>query len=203
MLNVSEVIYYTYCMTSNEQKTNFYSVVLLIGVTFCARISPTIVTRVVESARGILNKFIPDVYIHTDHYRGADGGASAGYSLALVAESTNGSLLSAERTAMQGELPEDIGRQGAFLLLEEIRKGGLVDSSHQSLVLQLMIMGPEDVCKVRMGDLTEQAIESLRLIRDAFGVMFKIKQVFLITIFCVFFSLSFFTFSFYFIGCRD
>ena len=28
--------------------------------------------------------------------------------------------------------------------------GGVVDSSHQSLVLQLMVLGPEDVCKVHI-----------------------------------------------------
>jgi RNA 3'-terminal phosphate cyclase-like protein len=55
------------------------------GVAFCAKISPTILTRVVESARQVLNDYIPDVYIHTDHYRGKDSGASAGYSLSLFA----------------------------------------------------------------------------------------------------------------------
>ena len=118
------------------------------GVAFCARISPTIISRVVESARGALNNFLPDVYINSDHYRGADGGASAGYSLSLFAESTSGVILSTERTSAPGELPEDIGEEGAFLLLEEISRGGTIDSSHQALVLQLMILAPEDVCKV-------------------------------------------------------
>ena len=151
------------------------------GVAFCARVSPTIVTRVVDSARSVLNNLLPDVYIHTDHYRGSDGGNSAGYSLSLVAESTTGVLLSVERTAggpnAQGmELPEDIGSEGARMLLDEIRRGGVVDSSHQPLVLQLMVMGPEDVCKVRFGQLTEASVRTLRLLRDAFGVVFKIKQ---------------------------
>ena len=55
------------------------------GIAFCAKISPTIVTRVVDSARGVLNDYLPDVYINTDHYRGKDSGDSAGYSLALFA----------------------------------------------------------------------------------------------------------------------
>jgi RNA 3'-terminal phosphate cyclase-like protein len=147
------------------------------GVAFCARISPTIVSRVVESARGVLNNFLPDVYINTDHYRGSDGGASAGYSLCLFAESTSGVILTAERTSSPGELPEDVGQEGAYLLLDEIKRGGAVDSSHQSLMLQLMIMGPEDVCKVRFGDtITDQATEILRIIHSAFGLTFKIKE---------------------------
>lgn len=55
------------------------------GVAFCAKMSPTILTRVVESCRGVLNDYLPDVYIHTDHYRGKDSGASPGYSIALHA----------------------------------------------------------------------------------------------------------------------
>ena len=148
------------------------------GVAFCSRASPTILARVVDSARGVLNNLLPDVHIHTDHYKGAEGGLSAGYSLSLVAESTTGVLLSAERTAgeKKGELPEDVGREAAIMLLEEIRRGGVVDSSHQCLVLQLMVLGPEDVSKVSFGALTDQAIKTLRLLKDAFGVVFKIKE---------------------------
>lgn len=149
------------------------------GLAFSSRISPTILTRVVDTTRSVLNGFLPDVYIHTDHYNGKDGaaGISPGYSLSLVAESNTGVLLSVERTAKQGELPEDIGREGAIMLLEEIRRGGVVDRSHQSLILLLMVLGPEDVCKVRFGsELTDQAIMTLRLLKDAFGVIFKIKK---------------------------
>lgn len=30
--------------------------------------------RIVDSARNILNKFIPDIYIHTDHMKGTNAG---------------------------------------------------------------------------------------------------------------------------------
>jgi RNA 3'-terminal phosphate cyclase len=179
------------------------------GLVFCARISPTIIARVVDSARGVLNNLLPDVYIHADHYKGAEGGKSPGYSLSLVAESTTGVLLSVERTAGEGdasssgssssssgnsssnsssssssssrsssrpELPETVGEEGAYRLLEEIRKGGIIDSAHQPLVLMLMVVTPEDVSKVRFGELTDQAVRTLRLLREAFGVTFKIKE---------------------------
>jgi RNA 3'-terminal phosphate cyclase-like protein len=149
------------------------------GVAFCTRVSPTLLSRVVSSSREVLNNILPDVHIHTDHYKGKEGGLSAGYSLALVAESTTGVLLSIQRTAGdrgEGELPEDVGREASLLLLEEIRRGGVIDSSHQCLVLQLMVLGPEDVCKVRFGYLTDQAIMTLRLLKESFGVVFKVKE---------------------------
>ena len=149
------------------------------GVAFCAKMSPTILTRVVDAARGVLNDYLPDVYIHSDHTRGKESGASPGYSLAFHAgivnhfllfdhyfcnspcsfflscffeESTTGVLISSERCAAEtgGELPEDIGREAALQLLEEIWKGGVVDSTHQSLILLFMVMGPEDVSKVNL-----------------------------------------------------
>lgn len=148
------------------------------GVAYCSKISPSILARLVDASRGVLNQYLPDVYIHTDHYKGKTSGASAGYAIALYAESSTGVLMSTERAARRGgELPEDIGREAALRLLEEVWRGGVVDSTHQPLVLMMMVLGPEDVSKVRFGQqLTDQAIEVLRLLRVAFGVVFKIKQ---------------------------
>lgn len=68
----------------------------------------------------------------------------------FCAESSTGVLISTERAARKGgELPEDIGRETALQLLEEVWKGGVIDSTHQPLVLMLMVLGPEDVSKVR------------------------------------------------------
>ena len=63
----------------------------------------------------------------------------------------------------------------SWYALTNIYTGGVIDSTHQSLILQLMVICPEDVCKVRFGELTEQSIRTLRILRDAFGIIFKIK----------------------------
>lgn len=60
------------------------------GTAYCSKISPTILTRVIDACRGVFNNFLPDVYIHTDHYKGSNGGHSPGYSLYLAAETTSG-----------------------------------------------------------------------------------------------------------------
>lgn len=60
--------------------------------------------------------------------RGKEGGDSPGYGITLVAETTSGALLSAERVARTSsggaELPENVGRGVAQQLLLEIFKGG-------------------------------------------------------------------------------
>lgn len=45
---------------------------------YSTRTSPQVANRVVEAARSILNKYLPDVYIYTDHYKGADSGRCGG-----------------------------------------------------------------------------------------------------------------------------
>ncbi|KAI8812422.1 RNA 3'-terminal phosphate cyclase/enolpyruvate transferase [Cladochytrium replicatum] len=66
------------------------------GIAYATRISPQMANRVVESARSLLTRYIPDVYIYTDVYKGAESGLSPGYGLTLVAETDNGNLISAE-----------------------------------------------------------------------------------------------------------
>lgn len=55
----------------------------------------------VDAARGVLNQLLADVYIFTDAMSGAAAGASPGYGLTLVAETTTGCLVSAEAAATQ------------------------------------------------------------------------------------------------------
>ena len=124
------------------------------GCAYCTRISPTVLTRVIDSSRSVLNEFLPDVHIYTDHYKGTHGGGnSPGYSIYLTAETTTGVKLSIERTCgtSGGEIAENIGEEAAYMLLEEVNRGGCIDSTHQSLVLLLMILTPEDICKLRFG----------------------------------------------------
>ena len=66
------------------------------GVTFTCKVSPQNGNRMVDAARGVLNAFIPDVYIFTDHHVGPEAGKSPGYGLSLVAETTTGCVLGAD-----------------------------------------------------------------------------------------------------------
>jgi RNA 3'-terminal phosphate cyclase-like protein len=129
----------------------------------------------VEAARSVLNRYIPDIYLYTDVYKGEESGKSPGYGITLVSQSTTSVLHSSEclsvpsssasgtTTSSNGtdnaqnraiQTPEDIALHAARLLLEDISTGGCVDSKHQWLVLLLMVLGKEDVSKCLMGDLT-------------------------------------------------
>jgi len=102
--------------------------------------------------------------------------------MCICAESTSGVVLAAEtcldpqlQHAGKISLPEALGIRGASLLLEEIRKGGCVDTGVQSTALLLMCLCPEDVSRIRLGTLSQYTIASLRLFKEAFDVEFKVK----------------------------
>lgn len=145
------------------------------GISYATRVAPQTANRMVESARGELNKYIPDIYIYTDVYKGAESGLSPGFGLSLVAESTTGALMTAELCAEAGETPEDVGRKAAVMLLNEVGRGGCFDSQHQWMALLLMAVGPEYVGKTRVGKLTPFSIQYLRDLKEFFNVQFKIK----------------------------
>ena len=48
------------------------------GIAYATRVSPQTANRMVDAARALLNKFIPDVFIYTDHYKGNESGKYAG-----------------------------------------------------------------------------------------------------------------------------
>ncbi|XP_041359240.1 RNA 3'-terminal phosphate cyclase-like protein [Gigantopelta aegis] len=150
------------------------------GVAWAVRVSPATVNRIVDSTRGILNKFLPDIYIYTDHCKGSQSGKSPGFGLTLVAETTNGTFLCAEsvsnpRGSEHGpSVPEDLGAATAKMLLEEIYRGGCVDSSNQSVAALFMVLGQQDISKILTGPLTSYTIQFLRHIKDFFQIMFKV-----------------------------
>ncbi|XP_078436169.1 RNA cyclase family protein [Wolffia australiana] len=161
------------------------------GVAFSTRVSSQIASRMVFAARGIFNRFIPDVHIFIDNKSGPSGGKSPGYGISLVAETTSGCLISADSAICytQEDLermndseekpellpPEDLGVRVASMLLGEIEEGGVVDSTHQGLLFLLCALCPQDVSKVRVGKLSLYGIETLRNIRDFLGVKFVIN----------------------------
>lgn len=133
------------------------------GVAYATGVSGGNNARMIEVARGVLNKFVGDIYIFSDISSAhmIETGkeplekkkVGLGFGLSLVAESTaSGVLYSADAAsgAEGGETPEEVGRRAAYTLLESISKSGCVSSEAAMTVLTLMSMGSEDVGRVQM-----------------------------------------------------
>jgi len=150
------------------------------GTVYSCKVPATVSNRTVEAAKGVLLKFLPDIYIYTDQNKGKLSGKSPGYGIHLGAETNQGAILSAEGVSNsnleEGDptVPEDLGVEVANKLLDEIFRGGCVDSSCQWLTALFMSLSAKDVSKFVTGMLSDYTIEFLRHIKDFFGVTFKI-----------------------------
>lgn len=150
------------------------------GAVVSCRIPPSSAARAAHSAKGLLHRLLPDVWIHTDTSSNRKSNTSPGMSISLTAETNTGCFLTAETclpiNKTKTVLPEDLGVRASALLLEEIRRGGSIDSHSQSLALLMMCLGPEgDVSRIRCGILSEYTISSLRLYKHVLGVEFKLR----------------------------
>ncbi|KAK7020517.1 18S rRNA biogenesis protein [Favolaschia claudopus] len=144
------------------------------GISHAVRVNPQFSNRMIEAARSVLNRYIPDIYLYSDVYKGEESGKSPGYALSLLAESTTSALHCSEAVSQPGVAPEDIALQASRALLSEIKAGGCVDRQHQSLILLMMVLGSEDVGRCRMGEPTARTIQFLRDVHSFFGTSFKI-----------------------------
>jgi len=154
------------------------------GVAWAVRVSPSVVNRMVEVAKGLLLQFLPDIYIYTDHVTGANSGKSPGFGLTLTAETTTGATLTAEYCnghvshadgGGSRAVPEDVAEKAAHLLMEEIFRGGCADSLSQSLSVILMGLTPPDVSKCVLGPLSPYTVQCLRHVRDFMDLTFKLE----------------------------
>ncbi|EMR11561.1 18S rRNA biogenesis protein RCL1 [Pneumocystis murina B123] len=141
------------------------------GVASSTCVSPSIANRLVESARSILNRFIPDIFIYTDVRKGEECGKSPGFSLSLVAESNTESLYTSELSGEAGDIPEDIGINCAKILLSQILNGGCVDNIACKYVLLGMVLGSEDVGRIRISrKIDEHLVAFLRDVKLFFNI---------------------------------
>ncbi|KAJ9457350.1 putative RNA 3prime-terminal phosphate cyclase-like protein [Diplonema papillatum] len=152
------------------------------GVAFSCRTSPDLAHRAISTAKGLLLKLLPDIFIAADHFTGEEAGLSSGYGLTLVSESTSATAVLSEelhcdQNAMQKQVTaEDIGLAAAGLLLDQVKKGGNVDSHHQLFCLLLAAIAPDNVTRVRLGPLTPAGDAGLTLCRDFFSISFSTKK---------------------------
>lgn len=147
------------------------------GVAYCTGVSASNNSRLIHAAREILNPLVSDIHIAAQYdqaplVEGPDKTKTRtgiGFGLSLVAESSSmGVYYSADVVAPPtgGVVPEDIGKQCAYQLLESIAQGGCVSRTAATTILTLMAMGSEDVGRLRIGRDVLGTEEIVGLARD-------------------------------------
>lgn len=146
------------------------------GIASCAKLSPSIVARVIDSSKMTLSKLLPDALIYSDARKGSEAGSSPGYSLTIVGESTSNSLIVAEGVANPGEIPEDLANRVTATFLSRTATIGWGDSSRQWFILLLATLSSEDASSIRLGPLTPFSVEFLKQLYLFFGISFRLKE---------------------------
>lgn len=148
------------------------------GVAYCTRVSPSIVNRMIDSARDVLRPIGCEVDITADVWRGENSGKSPGFGITLVAESKKGWRFFSEGIGGAGEVPEDLGTKIAYELLEEISKSSIVGRNQLPLSIVYMVIGSEDIGRLRISkdQIDEEFIWLLRDIKSIFGTEVFLKE---------------------------
>lgn len=149
------------------------------GLAFTSKMNVQLGNRAAYAAKGNLHSFLPDIWIHTDHYK--QGEARLG--ITLVAETTTDCFITSEFLAsekshiehLENDVPEDLGTLAVLHLLDEIMYGGCVDSNNQALVLLFMALAGGQ-SEIRLGRVSVSAIEVMRLIDHVFNVRFNFQD---------------------------
>lgn len=149
------------------------------GVAYSTRVSPSMVNRMIEGARNVLRGLSCEVDITADVWRGENSGKSPGWGITLVAESKKGWRYFAENIGGAGDVPEDIGTQVAYELLEEISESAVVGRTQLPLAIVYMVIGKEDIGRLRItkSQVDERFIWLLRHIKKMFGTEVFLKPV--------------------------
>jgi RNA 3'-terminal phosphate cyclase-like protein len=131
------------------------------GIAYSMLVAPSICSRMIETAKGMMLKFLPDVYIVSDHQNKEKSGKSPAFGITLVAETKNGTFLCGEACSLpikmlednrcMTSVPEEVAREAANNLIEEIYRGGCVDSSAQYITCLFMALNQNDVSRALIG----------------------------------------------------
>ena len=139
----------------------------------------------VDSARAVLNDFLPDVWVYTELVK---NGPSLYYGLTLYSNTYQGSSMSFDSDPNFSSLnlkkenrptPEEIGKLAALRLLDEIHcSSSRISSTHVPFLLTLMALSDSSsISKIVIGRLSSFAVNQLRLIKLFFGVQFQFEEL--------------------------
>ena len=151
------------------------------GVAFTSKLGASFTSMMIDTCRGVLNNFLPDVWIAVDNYKSKDlDKISPGYGISLTAETKEGFALSTDMINDNDNLrmnANDLSKECTLKFLNDIYKSGCINCHNQSIFLFLMALSEKNyVSYMKVGKISEQTKEVLRFIYKYLGVKFNIRE---------------------------
>ncbi|KAH3681538.1 hypothetical protein WICPIJ_007519 [Wickerhamomyces pijperi] len=148
------------------------------GIAYCCRVSPSMVNRLIDTARNMLKPLGCEVDITADVWRGENSGKSPGFGMMLYTDNKKNWRVFAEDIGNPGETPEDVATRVVLNFLENVENSYIVGPNQLGLVLVFMLLGKEDLgrLKIAKSQIDETMIWLLRDIKQMFGVEVYLKE---------------------------
>ena len=151
------------------------------GVAFTSKLGANFTSMMVDTCRGVLNNFLPDVWIAVDNYKSKDlDKISPGYGISITAETKEGFALSTDMINDNDNLrmnANDLSKECTIKFLNDIYKSGCTNCHNQGLFLFLMALSEKNyVSYMKIGKISEHTKEILRFIFKYLGVKFNIRE---------------------------
>ena len=151
------------------------------GVAFTSKLGANFTSMMVDTCRGVLNNFLPDVWIAVDNYKSKDlDKISPGYGISITAETKEGFALSTDIINDNDNLrmnANDLSKECTIKFLNDIYKSGCTNGNNQGLFLFLMALSEKNyVSYMKVGKISEHTKEVLRFIYKYLGVKFNIRE---------------------------
>jgi len=151
-------------------------VVHVAGVAHCVRLPAHIATRMAHAAsKALIKAGHAKVDIKAESYPPTqDPHLGPGTGITLWAETESGAILGASSLGERGKLAEQVGREAAESLIEQLQTGRAVDRHlTDQLVPYLALAGGES--EITSAELTSHALTNIALVEQILGVRFEVE----------------------------
>lgn len=146
------------------------------GISHCVKLPPHIATRQAHAAKqALLRAGYVDVDIKVESYEPAkDPYLGPGTGITLWAETRRGAILGGSCLGRPGKPAEQVGREAAESLLDQLRTGCAVDRYLTDQLILYMALA-EGRSEITSSELTLHALTNIELVEKILGVKFEVE----------------------------
>jgi RNA 3'-phosphate cyclase len=155
--------------------TEVGKVTCVVGISHCVRLPPHIAARQAHAAKQVLLRAGYDADVRVESYEPAkDPHLGPGTGITLWAETERGAILGGSCLGRPGKPAEQVGREAAESLLDQLGRGRAVDRYLTDQLIPYMALA-EGRSEISSAEITLHALTNIELVEKILGVKFEVE----------------------------